>query len=83
VTSDRGSILLRRDCNFTENGDDSFAIQGNFGKDGGAVKVIGASGRFEGANGDGTITSSRGAERPGPVPLRVRHHDAVILRRTT
>ena len=44
-------------CNFTENGTDSFAIQGDMDKEGGKITVIGGSGRFENASGDGKLTA--------------------------
>jgi hypothetical protein len=44
-------------CNFTENGTDSFAIQGDMDKAGGKIAVIGGSGRFKDATGDGKLTA--------------------------
>ena len=42
-------------CNFTENGTDTFAIQGDMTPEGGQVLVIGGSGRYKGATGNGKL----------------------------
>jgi len=51
------SYISRLYCNFSENGKDTFAIQGDMRPDGGEVKVIGGGGRFEGATGSGKLTA--------------------------
>ena len=43
-------------CNFTENGKDVFVIEGEMSPDGGAIKVVGGSGKWASATGTGTVT---------------------------
>jgi len=51
------SYASRLYCNFSENGKDRFAIQGDMDPEGGEVKVIGGDGRFKDATGSGKLTA--------------------------
>ena len=50
------TVSSRVFCNFSENGKDSFVVQGELSPDGGAIKVIGGSGKWKDATGTGSIS---------------------------
>jgi hypothetical protein len=50
-----GQAKSRVYCNFAESDDDVFVIEADMGLEGGAVRVIGGSGKWKGASGTGTL----------------------------